>query len=185
MSFKLPKPGLTSTRCTTFCTTRGLKPTTTLGKRTFRTDPICPPSSRDRKRMTFLFDTSTSEMPAMPTLERFRFFALPRELRDMVYDLAFDNINILSHLLHEYYSNSRRQRGYFNVIAVYGQRNLGAATELPTWMTCGKQLRQEALKQFYRKAVFTISPKLRMCHPGKASFNLDYDTRLGRTTPTV
>jgi hypothetical protein len=85
--------------------------------------------------------------------EKFPFWKLPRELRDLVYHHTFGGTSICIKWV--------RKTQVVPVMADYGRverLSAGVQEELPSWLQTTKRLKEEALEQFYRKAQFAVHP---------------------------
>jgi hypothetical protein len=103
----------------------------------------------------------------------------------MVYDFTLDITNVACQLPHQRSNGFREEKGYFEVIAVYGQHGLQVTTALSAWITCSPEIRQKALEQFYSKVEFHIRPEFRQYNSGMASFRFDYDIGGAYTTTPI
>jgi hypothetical protein len=108
---------------------------------------------------------SSNHVPSKQVKPRgkFPFFCLPRELRDEIYQYACEDISIETHL------NTRirifggswpgRVTDSVTTRAFYVQEDGRRPTMLqfPLWLRYNKQMRQEGLERFYRRANFTVN----------------------------
>ena len=87
-------------------------------------------------------------------VNKFPFWKLPPELRDLVYRHALDGIRIWSK--HDEILTGRKAT---DIRITYGHQATGrvhAQRELPVWLRYNNRLRQEALAQFYSRAQFFV-----------------------------